>query len=53
MHSDGVLRGNNVIKYVPGESLWQLEVGEPIRLREDDFERLSEAFFDELERKFL
>jgi hypothetical protein len=30
----------------------KLEIGDPIRLSEDDFERLSAAFFAELERKF-
>jgi hypothetical protein len=48
-----VLRGNNVIKYVPDEAVVKLKVGDRIRLTEKDFERLSAAFFAELERKFL
>jgi hypothetical protein len=53
VNNDGVLRGNNVIKYVPDQSVVKLKVGDQIRLTEKDFERLSAAFFDDLERKFL
>jgi hypothetical protein len=53
MNNDGVLRGSNVIKYVPEQSVTKLKVGDTIRLTEDDFERLSAAFLDELERKFV
>ena len=31
----------------------KLHVGDPIRLTEEEFERLSTAFFAEIERKFL
>jgi hypothetical protein len=53
MNNGGVLRGNNVIKYVPDESVLKLDIDEPIRLTASDFEQLSSAFFDELERKFV
>ena len=53
MNNHGVLRGNNVIKYVPGQSVVKLKVGDPIRLTADQFERLSAAFLDELERKVV
>jgi hypothetical protein len=53
LNNDGVLRGNNVVKYVPAESVLKLEIGDRIRLSADDFERLSKAFFAELGRKFL
>jgi hypothetical protein len=53
MNNNGVLRGSNVIKYVPEQSVTKLKVGDTIRLTEDDFERLSAAFLDELERKFV
>ena len=53
INNDGVLRGNNVIKYVPDKAVVKLKVGDQIRLTEEDFERLSAAFFAELERKFL
>ena len=52
MNNDGVLAASTVIKYVPDQSVLQLEIGDPIRLSQRDFERLSEAFFAELERKF-
>jgi hypothetical protein len=53
MNNDGMLRGSNVIKYVPEQSVTKLKVGDAIRLTADDFERLSAAFLDELERKFV
>ena len=53
MNNKGILRGNNVIKYMPGQSVVKLNVGDKIRLTADEFERLSAAFFAELERKFL
>lgn len=53
MNNDGVLRGNNVIKYVPDQSVVKLNLGDRIQLTADDFERLSAAFFEELERRFL
>jgi hypothetical protein len=31
----------------------EVQFGDPIRLTAEDFERLSAAFFDELELKFL
>jgi hypothetical protein len=53
MNNNGVLLGSNVIKYVPDQSVVQLKVGDPIRLTEEQFERLSAAFFAELERRFV
>jgi hypothetical protein len=53
MNNGGILRGNNVVKLVPGESVVKLNIGDPIRLSADDFARLSAAFFAEIERKFL
>ena len=53
MNNEGVLRANNVITYDPDESVVKLQIGDPIKLTESDFERLSSAFFAELERKFL
>lgn len=53
MGNDGVLRGNEVIRYVPADSTLGLEVGERIRLTADQFERLADAFFAELEARFL
>jgi hypothetical protein len=53
MNNDGVLQGNNVLKYEPEQSVTQLKIGDRIQLTEDQFERLSAAFFAELERKFV
>jgi hypothetical protein len=53
MNNDGVFRGNNVIKYVPEQSVVKLAPGDRIRLTADDFERLSAAFFQDLERKYV
>jgi hypothetical protein len=53
MNNGGELRGNNVIKYKPEESVLKLEVGQPIRLSASEFERLAQAFFADLEAKFV
>jgi hypothetical protein len=53
MTNGGVLRGMNVIKYAPGESVLGLEIGDRISLTAADFERLSDAFLAEIERRFV
>jgi acetyl-CoA carboxylase carboxyltransferase component len=53
MNNEGTLRGNNVIKYAPEESVVKLQIGDPIKLTASEFERLSSAFYAELEQKFL
>jgi hypothetical protein len=53
MNNGGELRGNNVIKYRPEESVLQLEPGDSIRISASDFERLSKAFLAELDSKFV
>jgi hypothetical protein len=53
MNNGGILRGNNVIKYIPDRSVVKLNIGDQIRLTAEEFERLSPAFFAELERRFL
>ena len=53
MNNGGVFRGNNVIKYVPEQSVTKIKAGDQIRLTADDFERLAAAFFADLEQKFL
>jgi hypothetical protein len=42
-----------VITLIPEQSVLKLRIGDTIRLTEDDFDRLSAAFFDDIERKFL
>jgi hypothetical protein len=53
MDNDGVMRGTNVIRYVPELSVVGIAVGEQIQLTAADFTRLSTAFFAELERRFV
>lgn len=52
MNNDGVLRANNVIKHIPDQSVVKLSIGDQIRLTGEEFERLSAAFFAEVEAKF-
>lgn len=47
------LRASNVIKLISDQSVVKLHIGDAIRLTAEDFERLSAAFFDEIERRFL
>jgi hypothetical protein len=53
MSNEGILRDSNVIKLIPDQSVTKLQIGDPIKLSEEQFERLTAAFFSELERKFL
>jgi hypothetical protein len=53
MNNRGELRGNNVIKYKPDQAVLGLEIGQRIQLSAAEFERLSRAFFDDLEAKFV
>jgi len=53
MDNDGVLRGNKVIKLVPDQTVTKRVPGDRIRLGQEDFARLSSAFFDEIARRFL
>lgn len=53
MNNDGVLRGINVIKYVPEDSVLKLDVGDEIQLDADRFQRLSKEFFGDLESKYV
>jgi hypothetical protein len=53
MNNGGVLRGNNVIKLIPDESVLKLDLGERIRIDAKEFDRLSKAFFADLEAKFV
>lgn len=53
MNNNSVMSKSNVIKLVPDQSVVKLQVGDPIGLTADQFERLAAAFFDELKSKFL
>ena len=47
-----VLRPISVIKYRPETSVLGLEIGDRIALGATEFERLAEAFLEDLEQKF-
>lgn len=53
MNNNGILRGINAIKYIPGQSVLKLQIGDPIKLTEANFEDLSSAFILMIEEKFL
>jgi hypothetical protein len=53
LNNDGVLRGNTVIKFISDQSVLKLEIGDQIRLSAAQFQRLSKAFFSEIQAKFL
>lgn len=53
MSSDGVVRGNGGVKWIPGDTISQLAIGDRIGLTAADVERLAAAFFAGLERKFV
>ena len=53
MNNNGIMRGNNVVKYVADHSVVRLAIGDQIRLTATQFEQLAAAFFTELERRFL
>ena len=52
LQNHGVLAADNTIKLDPSKSVLGLHVGDAIRMSAADFQRLSDAFFDEVERKF-
>jgi uncharacterized protein (DUF2237 family) len=53
MNNDGVLRGNNLIKFVPDESVLGLRVGDRITLSAAQFDQLADAFLADIESKFV
>jgi hypothetical protein len=53
MNNGGVLRGDNVIKFIPDRSVLKLNIGDRIKLTAAQFERLAKSFFAEIESKFL
>jgi hypothetical protein len=53
MNNDGALRTGTVVKYVPADTVLGLEPGDRIELNADQFERVSKAFLDEIEAKYV
>ena len=53
MHHDGVMTADKQIKMKPATSILRHDVGDKIELTVADFRLLSEAFFAEIENKYL
>ena len=53
MENNGVLRADKSIKLSPAKSVLGCQAGDEIKLKEADFVRLSEAFFAEIEGRYL
>lgn len=53
MNNDGVLRGNNVIKYSPEDAVLNLETGAKIKLSAADFEQFAKGVLAEIDDKFV
>jgi hypothetical protein len=52
MGNDETLAADSTITWEPDRTVLGLAVGDPIRLTRDDFVRLADAFFEELEGKY-
>ena len=53
MHNGGRLEADRTIKWRPETSVLGYQIGDEIRLTTADFSRLSNAFFADLESKYL
>ena len=53
MNNDGVVAADKTIKLKSASSVLKHEIGDEIKLSEQDFVQLSQAFFAELESKFV
>jgi hypothetical protein len=53
LNNDGILRGNNVIKFIPDQSVLGLEIGERIEPGATEFQALVGAFLREIEARFV
>jgi hypothetical protein len=53
MHNNGKLEADKTIKWKPEASVLGYRIGDEIRLTSADFARLSNAFFAELETKYV
>jgi hypothetical protein len=51
--NNNIVGADKTIKYVPAKAVLKHEVGDEIRLSEADFSLLAEAYFGDVESKFL
>ncbi|MCI0465439.1 MAG: hypothetical protein L0Y57_00270 [Beijerinckiaceae bacterium] len=52
MENNGRMSADKTIRYKPEVSILKLKEGDEIRLNADEFARLSEAFFNEVKKKY-
>ncbi len=52
MNNHGVLQADKTITYDPAKSVLKYAIGDQVKLTEEDFVRLSDAFLSEIETKF-
>jgi hypothetical protein len=51
LHDNKLTKETKAMLYDPAKSILKYTLGDEIKLKEEDFELLSEAFFNEIERK--
>ena len=52
LQEEGVFTANKTITYRPEDSVLGLEFGDPVRITEKQFAKLSKAFYAEIESRF-
>ena len=53
MNNNNIMTADNTIKYKPENSIVKYQPGDEIKLKQEDFLKLSKAFFAEIESKYL
>jgi hypothetical protein len=53
LHDNKMTKETKSMLYDPAKSVLKYKLGDDIKLKEEDFELLFEAFFSEMERKFV
>jgi hypothetical protein len=53
VRNDGIVAADKTIKLSPSTSVLKHQVGDEIKLSEQDFVQVSQALFAEIERKFV
>lgn len=53
LSNNSILVADKTIKYDPARAVVKYEIGDQIKLTEDEFVRLSTAFLEDLEQKFV